>query len=101
MSLQDLNRFGAIVHGDAELRKKLSDAKSAKELVQRAVRLAAARGLEFTPEELQTQLDRTRSTVGELSDGQLDAVAGGAASSDYSLLWAALAIADSLGQALK
>src|SRR5215470_8220075 len=78
MSVEHLKRFMDELGRDAALQQALAGAKNQDELIAGAVRLAAERGLEFTPSELEIYVrESLPSGDGELSDEQLGSVAGG------------------------
>ena len=92
MSLENLVRFSEIVNGDKALQRSLSEVRDPQELVRRAIRMGAERGLPFTAEELEQKLRKVQPGNGELSDDQLDSVAGGAVMAEYGLLLALIAV---------
>src|SRR5215470_16407967 len=78
MSVEHLKRFMDELGRDAALQQALAGSKNEDELIAGAVRLAAERGLEFTPSELEIYVrENIPSGDGELSDEQLGSVAGG------------------------
>ncbi len=77
MSIENVDRFFEMADADGELRAKLLQAKGGERPSERAVRLAAERGLEFTLEEFERRVEEFLTPDGELSDAQLDGVAGG------------------------
>lgn len=84
MSVEHIEKFYEIIENDDALLQKLADgAESQDQFFDRAVEMAQARGLSFTKQEAfdwaQAQLQQ--SDDGELSDMQLESVAGGKSSS--------------------
>jgi predicted ribosomally synthesized peptide with nif11-like leader len=79
MSLENLDHFAQLVHDDPDLRRKLGEPATEEERIDRAVHLAAGRGLEFSAAEFRDLAERLRPDVRELSDAQLANVAGGTA----------------------
>ena len=69
MSLESLREFGRKVQVDRELYEKLMKARAAA-----AVKVAADAGFTFTVEEARALVDEVSA---EMSDEQLEAVAGG------------------------
>ena len=90
MSKAHVEKFAELVGKDPALLAKLgldkvnadaaAAAASATAFITNAVKEAKAHGLEFTEEELKSFMaaERTAAASGELSDTQLEAVAGGA-----------------------
>jgi predicted ribosomally synthesized peptide with nif11-like leader len=81
MTIRALADFLERANGDQALQAELSSAVEGKEEsgCDELVRLAAGHGYHFTGEELHDALEKLRrqSTEGELSDDDLEAVAGG------------------------
>ena len=102
MTTAHVEKFAELVGKDPALLAKLgldkvnadAAAASASEaaFITNAVKEAKAHGLEFTEEELKSFMaaERTVAASGELSDTQLEAVAGGA--SHYEMLESMLSI---------
>ena len=102
MTTAHVEKFAELVGKDPALQAKLGLEKvnadaatasaSAAAFITNAVKEAKAHGLEFTEEELKSFMaaERTAAASGELSDTQLEAVAGGA--SDDGQLEAMLSI---------
>jgi predicted ribosomally synthesized peptide with nif11-like leader len=85
MSLGDAKRFLDAVSQDRALQQKLGGLEPA-EAVRRAIQAGAERGLTFTAAELQASGASLSSGEGrELSDDQLESVAGGTNISGFSL----------------
>ena len=85
MTIENVIAFGKLVMGDEKLRSELESAvknKNADEAAKAAAALATSRGYPCTPDEVKDgyqaymQGDLT-GNAGELSDAQLEAVAGG------------------------
>lgn len=78
MSRQDADRFLDLAEGDAALAERLSALEGpATEVLPKAVALGAERGFSFTGDEFAAAA-RARTPDVELSDEELDGVAGGA-----------------------
>ena len=80
MSQAHAAKYYEICAKDPALLKSLGDGtKSAEEFLARAVAAAKQQGLEFTAEEARTYMEaqHVEKGSGELSDQQLEAVAGG------------------------
>ncbi|HKC24746.1 MAG TPA: Nif11-like leader peptide family RiPP precursor [Thermoanaerobaculia bacterium] len=78
MSAEQLKRFMDELGRDPVMQRSLAAAANDQELIASSIRLAAERGLEVTPAELEAYLRESRApSGGELSDEQLGAVAGG------------------------
>ncbi len=80
MSQAQVEQFADCVKKDQALHQKLvTGTKSADEFIEKAVAMGSEAGFSFTREEansfIQSQLAAEKS--GELSDGQLESVAGG------------------------
>ena len=82
MSIASLNQFQNEVMQDSALQEqfKTAAATSPESLGELAVKLGSERGYSFTTSEVEQALaaQNAASEAGELSDQQLDAVAGGA-----------------------
>ncbi len=76
MSTENLNKFQALVANDPGLQSRVVSAHqaAARESAEKIAALAAETGAPFTPDEF---LAQANSRLQELSDEQLDAVAGG------------------------
>jgi predicted ribosomally synthesized peptide with nif11-like leader len=86
MSDEHVKRFLEELARDAGMQGALTAARSQDELIANAVRLAAERGLQFSPAEFEAYLRRAAPASGELSEEHLDAIAGGESVSDTALL---------------
>ncbi len=85
MEEADLARFLARLQQDAGLRQRATASVERQTLVDALVMLAAESGLHFTASTVQSALGKARAANdGELSDEQLEAVAGGAS---QQLVW--------------
>ena len=94
MTTAHVEKFAELVGKDPALQAKLgldkvnadaaAAAASAAAFITNAVKEAKAHGLEFTEEELKSFMaaERTAAASGELSDTQLEAVAGGASNDE-------------------
>ncbi len=82
MSIENVNQFYHVVLQDSELQQQFQGVTDEASLVNLAVKLGQQHGYDFTPEEvtqavaLATSPTETTSIV-ELADEQLEAVAGG------------------------
>ena len=74
MSKEDVKRFIVLVGGDDELAEKV---KAAGTDVGEVIRLGKENGLEFTAEDMKALHDETAKSGVELSDEDLEKVAGG------------------------
>lgn len=81
MEQSDVKRFIDQVRSDASLQSRLGSATDAEGLVAGVVRLAGESGYSFTAEQVRSELTagapRAGATGSELSDSELEAVAGG------------------------
>ena len=92
MTTAHVEKFAELVGKDPALAAKLgmekvnADAASAAAFITNAVKEAKAHGLEFTEEEAKTYVaaEAKAAASGELSDTQLEAVAGGKCPFPYS-----------------
>ena len=84
MSIEAVNQFLTKVSEDKQLQAELAQAMEAEDDRQAATELAAKYGYEFTPEELWLEIEKRQNefqnnqTNDELSEEELEAVAGGA-----------------------
>ncbi len=84
MSIEAVNQFLTKVSEDQELQAELATAMDAENDRQATTELGAKHGYDFTPEELASEIDNRQSEfqskqeVNELSEEELEAVAGGA-----------------------
>jgi predicted ribosomally synthesized peptide with nif11-like leader len=83
MSIQAVNQFLTKVGEDQQLQAELAQAMEAENDRQAATELGAKHGYEFTPEELGSEVEnrqsefQSRQSANELSEEELEAVAGG------------------------
>jgi predicted ribosomally synthesized peptide with nif11-like leader len=83
MSIQAVNQFLTKVGEDQQLQAELAQAMEAENDRQAATELGAKHGYEFTPEELASEVEnrqsefQSRQSANELSEEELEAVAGG------------------------
>jgi uncharacterized protein YaaR (DUF327 family) len=84
MSSTTMNQFFQEISQDAIVQQQLSEATDRESLVNKVVELGKEKGYSFTPGEAQewlesmaTQADSSSDASGELSEAQLEAVAGG------------------------
>jgi predicted ribosomally synthesized peptide with nif11-like leader len=78
MSQENVNRFIEAARQDTALQQKLGAAASPAELGRLAVEAGSSRGFDFTADEFLSVLGpQPGADGGELSDGQLESVAGG------------------------
>ena len=83
MSLENVKRFMDAVNQDPALQQRLVATSDPAESLRLAVEAGAERGLPFTPEEFvagirtMTQENIPNANAGELSDSELNQVAGG------------------------
>ena len=84
MSIEAVNQFLTKVSEDQELQAELATAMEAEDDRQASTELAAKHGYDFTPEELASEMENRQSEfqskheANELSEEELEAVAGGA-----------------------
>lgn len=79
MSEKDVKEFIERLRTDPSMHTQLQGATSEAMFLSAAVRLGTAKGYTFTVEDLKAELDaaRIKPDGGELTDAQLQAVAGG------------------------
>ena len=81
MTTQQAQQFLDKVAEDESLQQELAKALEAEDDRQATTDLAQAKGYDFTPEELWTEVQKrqmqSENSDGELSDADLEAVAGG------------------------
>ena len=79
MSIETVNQFLTMVSLDPKLQAQFTQVMGAKDDYAAGVKLAAQHGYEFTLEELAAQIKKvaTGTLLAELSEEQLDAIAGG------------------------
>ena len=85
MSIQAVNQFLEKVAQDSKIQEELAQAMQAEDDRQAVVELGAKHGFEFTGEELMTEIEKRQQAAidsGELSEEELEAVAGGACTID-------------------
>lgn len=91
MSIQAVNQFLTKVSYDKKLQTEFIQAMGINNDCAAGVKLAAQYGYQFTPQELATQIEKvvTGTLLEELSEEQLDAVAGGYSSKlqSFDLEW--------------
>ena len=85
MSVENVDRFVALLKADARLRGALGAMRDPQAMVDRAVRMAAERDMSFTSAELESRLAPAPAGDRELDDGQLEAVTGGFGSLSLNL----------------
>jgi predicted ribosomally synthesized peptide with nif11-like leader len=76
MSKENLERFYELVRNDATLQKQLANATDADQFADLAVRLGAQSGFAFTADDVRSSIEPVART-GDLSEAELEAVAGG------------------------
>lgn len=78
MSIEAVNQFLTKVSQDKKLQVEFAQAMEAEDRTA-AVKLAAQHGYEFTTEELAIQIEKvaTGTLLAELTEEQLEAIAGG------------------------
>ena len=98
MTIEAVNQFLTKVNHDEKFHSELSQAMETKRDLTAAVELAARHGYEFTLEELAAQIEQLkRIQAGEqLSEEELEAVAGGAIGSTIATA-GALAVVATIG----
>ena len=98
MAIEAVRQFLTKVNHDEKSQSELSEAMGAKKDLTAAVELAARHGYEFTLEELAAQIEQLkRIQAGEqLSEEELEAVAGGAIGSTIATA-GALAVVATIG----
>ena len=79
MSIEAVNQFLTKVGEDQQLQAELAQAMEAENDRQAATELGAKHGYDFTPEELGSEI-ANRQSADELSEEELEAVAGGSCS---------------------
>lgn len=80
MSIETVNQFLTKVSQDEKLQTELSQAVKEQESATAAVELADQHGYKFTPEEFEQQIQKMQKAQdGELSEEELETVAGGLA----------------------
>ena len=79
MSIEAVNQFLIDVSQDQQLQTQFTHAMGEKDDYAAGVKLAVQHGYEFTTEELATQIKKvaTGTLLAELSEEQLEAIAGG------------------------
>ena len=77
MTIEAVNQFLTKVDHDEKFQSELSKAMETKQDLTAAVEFAAQHGYEFTLEELATQIEQLEETQTQLSEKELEAVAGG------------------------
>ena len=88
MSIKSVNQFLSKVTEDQELQAELAAAMEAENDRQAATELGAKHGFQFTPEELGSEIAnrqsefQTKQSANELSEQELEAVAGGSVLDD-------------------
>ncbi|AFY58613.1 bacteriocin propeptide, TIGR03798 family/class IIb bacteriocin, lactobin A/cerein 7B family [Rivularia sp. PCC 7116] len=81
MSIEAVNKFLDKVAQDSTIQEELAQAMQAENDRQAVVDLGAKHGFEFTGDELVTEIEKRQKAAaesGELSEEELEAVAGGA-----------------------
>lgn len=82
MSIDAVNQFLEKVAQDSKIQEELAQVMEAEDHRQAAVELGAKHGFEFTVEELITEVEKRQQAAiesGQLSEEELEAVAGGLA----------------------
>lgn len=79
--MSQLDAFAQKVQQDPDLQERLKGAESEAQLVERVLSEAQALGFDLDAEEIHQRLTVTQDDT-ELSDAELDAVAGGTANPD-------------------
>jgi predicted ribosomally synthesized peptide with nif11-like leader len=78
MSLDNVGRFIDALSTDTALQQKLGAVRDPAEMARLAVQAGSERGIRFTEKEFLATIDRHRAAgSGQLSDDELEGVAGG------------------------
>ena len=105
MSIKSVNQFLNKVTEDQELQAELAAAMEAENDRQAATELGAKHGFQFTPEELGSEIAnrqsefQTKQSANELSEQELEAVAGGSVIATVATVAASAAVDIALDQA--
>ena len=105
MSIKSVNQFLSKVTEDQELQAELAAAMEAENDRQAATELGAKHGFQFTPEELGSEIAnrqsefQTKQSANELSEQELEAVAGGSVIATVATVAASAAVDIALDQA--
>ncbi|TCK23482.1 putative ribosomally synthesized peptide with nif11-like leader [Ancylobacter aquaticus] len=86
MSMSEIQRFGADLQSDAALRAEAETVGTQATSPDDVTAFAAARGYDFTADELAEVASEARS---KLSDAELDGISGGADGNGYLVSFAA------------
>ena len=105
MSIKSVHQFLSKVTEDQELQAELAAAMEAENDRQAATELGAKHGFQFTPEELGSEIAnrqsefQTKQSANELSEQELEAVAGGSVIATVATVAASAAVDIALDQA--
>ena len=105
MSIEAVNQFLTKVTEDQELQAELAKAMEGENDRQAATQLGAKHGFQFTPEELASEIAnrqsefQTQQSANELSEQELEAVAGGATPGVVASIAESAAVDISIGEA--
>ena len=105
MSIKSVKQFLSKVTEDQELQAELATAMEAENDRQAATELGAKHGFQFTPEELGSEIAnrqsefQTKQSANELSEQELEAVAGGSVIATVATVAASAAVDIALDQA--
>lgn len=77
MSQENVQQFYATVQNNEQLQQQLGAAQSKEAFKEKAVQLGQENGYTFTADEVDAFLNQSGQQQGELSEGELEAVAGG------------------------
>ena len=105
MSIKSVKQFLSKVTEDQELQAELAAAMEAENDRQAATELGAKHGFQFTPEELGSEIAnrqsefQTKQSANELSEQELEAVAGGSVIATVATVAASAAVDIALDQA--
>ena len=105
MSIKSVKQFLSKVTEDQELQAELAAAMEAENDRQAATELGAKHGFQFTPEELGSEIAnrqsefQTKQSANELSEQELEAVAGGSVLGEAASIAASAAVDIALDQA--
>ena len=105
MSIEAVNQFLTKVAEDQELQAELAQAMEAENDRQAATELGAKHGFQFTSKELATEINnrqsefQTKQSANELSEAELEAVAGGSVVGAAATVAASAVVDISIAQA--
>ena len=101
MTIEAVNQFLTKVNEDKNLQAEVSQAVESENKTQAVASLAAKHGYEFTPEELGSQVEQVMEAQkeSELSEAELEAVAGGACTPTVPIVAATITAGGAVGAA--